>query len=188
MPHRSAVAFIGDSLTEGWQSTGLEVWEACYAERHALNFGVAGDLGSDVLWRVEHGELDGAAPRLVVLLAGTNDLGSGASPAETFKGVAACLRAIVARLPDAHVLLLGILPRGAGGPGTPMRRSVSSVNATLAALDDGKLVHFLDIGDAFLNPDGTVRAELFEADKVHLAAPGYRAWADAMGAAFAALL
>ncbi len=145
-------------------------------------------MTADVLWRIEHGELDGLAPRLVVLLVGTNDLGSGFSPQETFQGIAACVRAIGSRLPEAHILLLGVLPRGSGHPQSPMRRSVANVNATLAALDDGKLVHFLEIGDAFLGADGTVRPELFEADKVHLAAPGYRVWADAMAPAFNSLL
>jgi lysophospholipase L1-like esterase len=188
VPGRAEVVFIGDSLTEGWQSIGSEIWEARYAYRGAVNLGVGGDLTSDVLWRIERGELEAFTPRLVVLMVGTNDLGSGSSPAETFKGIAACVRAIVGRFPEAHVLLLGVLPRGSGGPQSPMRRSVASVNATLACLDYGRQVHFLDIGEAFVAPDGTVRPELFEADKVHLAPPGYRVWADAMGDAFNALV
>ncbi|MFY9781082.1 MAG: GDSL-type esterase/lipase family protein [Candidatus Baltobacteraceae bacterium] len=187
-PRLGEIAFIGDSLTEGWEAAGIEVWESRFAQRGAVNFGVGGDLTGDVLWRVEHGELDGLALRLIVLLVGTNDLGSGLSPAATFRGIAATVRALAARFPEAHVLLLGILPRGSGGPLSPMRRSVAAVNASLTCLDDGKRVHFLDIGGAFLEPGGAVRPEMFEADKVHLAAPGYRAWADAMGDAFNALL
>lgn len=182
------VVFIGDSLTEGWQTIGAEVWESRYAYRGAVNLGVGGDFTEDVLWRIEHGDLESIAPRLVVLLVGTNDLGNGASPQETFRGIAACVRAIGVQVPATHLLLLGVLPRGSGAPQSPMRRSVAGVNAILTCLDDGKLVHYLDIGDAFLGPGGLVRPELFEADKVHLAAPGYRVWADAMGATFNSLL
>ena len=182
------VVFIGDSLTEDWRSIGAEVWEARYARRGAVDFGVGGDRTDDVLWRIERGQLDGIAPRLVVLLVGTNDLGNGVSPAQTFEGIAACVRAIRARLPDARLLLLGLLPRGTGGPQTGMRRAVAAVNAALARLDDGRHLHFLDIGHAFLEADGTVRAELFELDKLHVTAAGYRAWADAMAATFDTLV
>jgi len=185
---RPEVVFIGDSLTEGWLTSGVRMWESRYRHRGAVNLGVGGDFTGDVLWRIEHGDLDEMAPRLVVLLAGTNDLGAGVSPQETFNGIAACVRAIGVRLPQAHLLLLGVLPRGSGIPGSPMRRSVADVNALVACLDDEKLVHYLDIGDAFLGPGGTVRAELFEADKVHLATPGYQVWADAMASTFNALL
>jgi beta-glucosidase len=187
VPSRYDLVLIGDSLTEEWQSTGAATWEALFADR-TLNLGVGGDRTGDVLHRIENGALDGLSARVAVLLAGTNDLGNGVPPATVFGGVAACARAIAARLPGAQLLVLGILPRGSGGPGGPMRRAVASVNARLSTLDDGRRVHYLDIGDAFLDPAGSVRLELFDPDLLHLAPAGYRAWGQALQPPLDALL
>ena len=69
------VLFLGDSITDGWRSKGKAVWEAQYATRHAANFGIGGDRTQHVLWRMEHGELDGIKPKVVVLMIGTNNSG-----------------------------------------------------------------------------------------------------------------
>src|SRR5437667_11137199 len=39
--------FMGDSITEGWNSRGKKVWQERYADRKAANFGIGGD-------RVQH--------------------------------------------------------------------------------------------------------------------------------------
>jgi len=69
--------FLGDSITDGWRwgqgHGGLNIWPKYYASRHAANFGIGGDRTEHVLWRLEHGELDGIKPKVIVLLIGTNN-------------------------------------------------------------------------------------------------------------------
>src|SRR5512137_2224067 len=37
------VIFVGDSITQGWEGNGKEVWTRYYAPRHALNLGIGSD-------------------------------------------------------------------------------------------------------------------------------------------------
>lgn len=172
--------FIGDSLTYGWLADGRASWRSTFLPLGAESFGIGGDQTQDVLWRVRHGELDRIAPRTVVLSIGTNDLGIGSTAAATAAGIAACVRAIRSKLSKTTLVVLGILPRGAGDATTPMRRAVAAVNASLARLDDGKRTRYLDTSKAFLRSDGTIRPELYWHDHIHLSSEGYRIWAAAL--------
>jgi beta-glucosidase len=139
------------------------------------------------LWRVQHGELDGIAPRAVVLSIGTNDLGSNLGVDATVKGITACVHAIRRKLPKTTIVVLGILPRGDGGPASPMRRDVASVNARLAPLGRAPATRYLDIGSAFTK-GGQVRRELFRPDLLHLSTEGYRVWAATLRPEITALV
>src|SRR5690242_8364585 len=68
--------FVGDSITDNWRSRGSNVWNKYYAPRHAANFGIGGDRTQHVLWRIDHGELDGLKPKVIVLMIGTNNSNS----------------------------------------------------------------------------------------------------------------
>jgi lysophospholipase L1-like esterase len=168
--------FDGDSITERWQNTGKDVWQKYYGSLKAVELGIGGDQVQNVLWRAQHGELDGQDPKLIVLLVGTNNHG------QDIKGVAAGIKLIVdeyeKRCPDAHILLLGIFPNTAQ-PNTPARAWSAQVNSILATYDDGKRVTYLYIGDKFLQPDGTLTADIMP-DFTHPSAKGYTIWADAI--------
>jgi hypothetical protein len=56
-PGECDIAFIGDSITQGWEAAG-EPWQKFYGNRRCLNFGVVGDLTENVLWRLENGQID----------------------------------------------------------------------------------------------------------------------------------
>jgi len=174
--------FLGDSITQGWDSLDADghgprqVWDRYYGPRKAANFGIGGDSTQHILWRLDHGEVDGLSPRVVVLLIGTNNLGSD-TPAEIAGGVTAVVEGLREKLPKARVLLLGVFPRGK----TPnaKRERIKAVNARIARLDDGAAVRHLDIGHAFLDEHGEVAPEIMP-DYLHLSRRGYRLWADAM--------
>jgi beta-glucosidase len=166
--------FLGDSITQGWNDN--TVWERFYGPRHAANFGIGGDQTQHVLWRIEHDEIKGIRPRVVVLMIGTNNSGSD-SAAEIAQGITAIVKELRTRLPKTKVLLLGVFPRGDKPDDT--RSKLEEVNRQIAGLDDGSHVTYLDIGKAFLSPDGTFSREIMP-DYLHLSARGYRSWADAM--------
>jgi lysophospholipase L1-like esterase len=168
--------FDGDSITDNWQGSGKEVWKARYGALKATDFGISGDKVQHVLWRLQHGELDGQNPKLIMLMIGTNNRGE--NPKEVADGIKLVLNEYETRCPNAHILLLGVFPRGAAA-NNPDRDWIAKVNALISTYDDGKRVTYLDFGAKFLQPDGTLTAEIMP-DFLHPSAKGYEIWADAI--------
>ena len=110
--------WLGDSITQNWERDGPQpwlrfapVWRRFYGDRHAVNLGFKGDSTCHLLWRIRHGELDGVAPRGVILLIGANNFGHiHTDAAQTEAGIEAVLDEIHRKLPQTRVLLLGVLP------------------------------------------------------------------------------
>jgi beta-glucosidase len=175
--------FLGDSITEFWNTRGKAVWAKYYGDKNAANFGISGDRTEHVLWRIDNGELDGIHPKVLVLMIGTNNTG-----VNTAEKIAAADEKIVseirAKLPDTKILLLGIFPRGprkSGGKVEDWQMKMTEiryVNGELAKLDDGKTIRYMDIGDKFL-VNGQVPAEIMP-DYLHPNAKGYEIWAAAI--------
>ena len=161
------VLFLGDSLTERFDE---QVWQTHMASRGVLNAGVSGDRTEHLLWRLTHGNLDGAPPRGVVLLIGTNDLGYGRSPDLAANGIRADLLHLRQRLPAARILLLGLWPR-ADIPRVQERREIEAVNRLIASCDGGA-VTYADIGALLLEPDGRLSPQI-SPDRLHFSAQGY---------------
>lgn len=183
------VLFLGDSITEGWFWGGnREIWEESFGALAPANFGIGGDQTQHVLWRIENGELDGIAPKVVVLMIGTNNIGYPVD--EIRDGVHAVARRVREKLPKSRLLLLGIFPRGAD-PTDPsvaaMRAKIDIVNRSLAALDDGDRVRYLDLGPRLAERDGSLAPQIMP-DALHLSAAGYRIWAEAMAPLLAAMM
>lgn len=172
--------FLGDTITAGWANRGPRgpgsVWDRFYRPRRAASFAIAGDRTQHLLWRLENGEVEGIAPKVVVLLIGTSNVHAN-TPDEIAEGVAAVVTLLRSKLPAAKVLLLGVFPRGEKGD--PIRERVRSLNTRVARLDDGRNVRFLDLGGRFLESDGTLSRDVMP-DQLHLSRKGYRIWADAM--------
>jgi len=173
------LVFIGDSITQGWEDAGKAVWAERFAKHDALNLGFGGDKTENVLWRLQQGEIDGIAPKVAVLLIGTNNTGDrGDDPDTTAAGVRRVLDEIRLRLPDTKILLLAIFPRGARADDA--KRAVNTrINARIRGFADGRVVHFLDVGASLTNADGSLSPEVMP-DQLHLSEVGYRQWALAM--------
>ena len=186
------ILFLGDSITDGWRNKGLNVWNKYYAPRHAANFGIDGDRTQHILWRIDHGELDGIRPKVVVLMIGTNNTGKEKDTGkicntvpEIIEGVRVVVRELRVKLPDSKILLLAIFPRSTLD--NPQRAQVALINTVIAKLDDGKMVKFLDIDPKFLEADGTLSTNIMP-DLLHPNEQGYQIWADAMGPALDGML
>lgn len=169
--------FIGDSITQGWENEGKDVWAQYYAGRKALNLGFSGDRTENVLWRLQNGEVDGLQPKLVVLKIGTNNTGHRQDPPElTAKGVKAIIHELQGRVPSAEILLLGVLPRGETADDA-LRQINNKLNVLLEQLGEKKGVRFVDIGSAFVDADGRLSKEIMP-DLLHLSPRGYSIWAE----------
>ncbi|MSU59839.1 MAG: GDSL family lipase [Pedosphaera sp.] len=172
------IVFIGDSITRGWEGAGKNVWTNYYGKRKCLNFGVGGDRTQHVLWRFEHGQLDGLKPKAAVLMIGTNNSNKDDNTeADILEGVAAIVKQIRQRQPETKVLVLGIFPRGATF--SPQRGKLLQINQALAKLADGKMIHYLDFGAQLIEPDGSISKTLMP-DYLHLSEAGYEIWARAI--------
>ena len=169
--------FDGDSITDFWQGAGKEVWTKNYGRLNAVDYGISGDRTEGLLWRLSHGQAAYLHPRLVVLLIGTNNT-DRCTDVQIAEGVTAVVRAYQKLCPTAVILLQAIFPR-AESPTDPTREKITRVNQLLAQLGDGKRVVYVDFGDRFLLPDGTINRDLLP-DTLHPNASGYAVWADAI--------
>jgi lysophospholipase L1-like esterase len=170
--------FLGDSITDGWRGGGKAVWDKNFGPLKAANFGIGGDQTQHVLWRLQNGELDGIKPKLAVLMIGTNNLG-GNKDEQIVEGIKAIVAELHKQTPDTKLLLLGIFPRGMKAT-DQARGRIKHINETIAKLDDdGKTIKYLDIGDKFLEADGTLPKNIMP-DALHPNDKGYEIWAEAI--------
>ncbi len=186
------VLFMGDSITDFWRNNpAKKIWDATFAPLKAANFGISGDRTQHVLWRLQNGEFEGLTlPKVVVLMIGTNNIGQKENPepaASAVAGIQAIVKEIHRKSATTKILLLGVFPRGEK-PDHPLRAAVKEINAAAAKLDDGgKTLKYLDIGEKFLQSDGTLSKEVAP-DFLHLSESGYQIWADAIKEPLAELL
>ena len=174
------VLFIGDSITQGWESPngGSNVWKRLYEPRKAVNLGIGGDRTQHVLWRLEKAPLEEMKPKAAVLMIGTNNSnGEDNTPGQIIDGIEAILKKLRARLPNTKILLLGIFPRGENF--NAQRGKLAQINQLLTKFHDAQNVHYLDIGPQFLNRDGILPGDIMP-DYLHLSEKGYQIWADAI--------
>jgi lysophospholipase L1-like esterase len=166
------LVFLGDSITQGWRAAIEENWTGAEPRLRAVNYGIGGDSTRQVIWRIEHGTLDGIRPRLVVLMIGTNNLyrdHNAGSNDEIAIGVKKILALIAEKTPGTRVLLLGVLPRQT----RTWCERISDLNTSISRNEVTGRIRFLDAGPAFLDAAGNVKADLYHADAVHLNARGY---------------
>ncbi|HEY8560116.1 MAG TPA: GDSL-type esterase/lipase family protein [Pyrinomonadaceae bacterium] len=192
------VYFLGDSITRRWGASDakyrsfLENWRRNFFGWNAGNFGWGGDTTQNILWRLENGELDGVDPKVIVLLAGTNNVGnktpegdSDARADDIAKGVKAILDLCRRKAPNATVLLMGIFPRNDNVAVMPL---IDKINQRLAKYADGEKIRFLNVNKKMADKNGRLFPGVTERDGLHLDVKGYQIWADALKPIFRKLL
>lgn len=165
--------FIGDSITNRWSTTGLSVWNQYYANRKAVNMGFEGDRTENVLWRLDHGEIDGISPKLAVIMIGTNNGNDNAE--HVAEGILAICRRIRTKCPTTKILLMAIFPRGEY-PSSLREKNLRSSLYASGVLADDDMVMYQDIGEFLMEPDGTITTAMMP-DFLHPNLPGYQIWA-----------
>jgi len=172
------IEFIGDSITQGWETRGSNVWAQYYGRRKVINMGVSGDRTQHVLWRFEQGQLDGVKAKAAVVMIGTNNSNKDDnSEADILEGVTAIVNQIRQRQPDTKILLMAIFPRGPSF--SPQRGKILQVNEALAKLDDGKNIFYIDIGPQLIESNGSISKNMMR-DYLHPGEAGYKIWANAI--------
>jgi lysophospholipase L1-like esterase len=186
------VYFVGDSITRRWGGTDypefLAHWKHNFHGWNAANFGWGGDQTQNILWRLENGEFDGLNPKVIVILAGTNNVGRAAGDdakiADITRGIATIVATCRRKAPSATIVLTAIFPRNDAMAVMP---TINRINDNIARLADGKVVRFVNINDQLADENGV----LFDGvtmDKLHLSLKGYEIWAGALKPIFTELL
>lgn len=172
------LVFIGDSITQGWEGAGKQVWEERYAKYHTVNLGIGGDRTQHVLYRLDNGNLEGLNPKAAVVMIGTNNSNGEDN---TVEQIAAGVRAIVGKLrekvPNAKILLVAIFPRGENP--NPQRGKILQVNQIIRKLADNQNVFWVDFGHKFVTEEGQIPRELMP-DYLHLSEKGYQIWGESI--------
>ena len=194
---RIDVYFIGDSITRRWGTSDeqyksfFENWRRNFFGWNAANFGWGADRIQNILWRLDNGEIDNVNPRLIVVLAGTNNVGrqspQGAEDPrvpDITSGIKAVLDACQRKAPRATIVLMGITPRNDNVAVMPI---INRVNDNIAKFGDGKKIRYLNINDKLADRDGKF-FEGMTTDGLHLDVKGYQVWADALKPIFTELL
>ena len=193
---RIDIYFEGDSITRRWGATDypqlLANWNQNFFGWNAADFGWGADKIENILWRLDHGELDGVNPKIIVLLAGTNNVGNRVPPngdeaevADITRGLKALLDSLRAKAPDATIIATAIFPRNDNMAVMP---TIDKINLNLSKLADGKKIHYLNINARLADRDGKLFDGMMNPDKLHPAIPGYQVWADALKPIFTELL
>jgi len=166
---QARIAFVGDSITEGWQPNLFRMF---YGHRSGLNLGIGGDTTQSLLWRLDNGHWPAALqPQAIVLLIGTNNIGHGNRPEDVAQGVAAVIEKLQRLAPQAKILLLGVLPRGIYA-NDPMRAPIARLNQMLAACADNQRVIYSEPGQLMVDGQG-VLYDWVAFDWLHLTLTGY---------------
>ena len=176
--------YIGDSIVQRYEGVGKPVWDHYYTPRKALNLGISGDRTQHVLWRLDHGNIDGISPKLAIVMIGQNNGGHNTAP-EIAEGVTEVVKRIRNKLPNTKILLLGIFQRREKP--TPERAVLAEANETISKLADSTSIHYMDINSVFVQPDGTIPASLMP-DFEHPSELGFKRWAEAIEAKVAELM
>lgn len=188
------IYFEGDSITRRWGATDypnfLANWNANFFGWNAADFGWGADGIEHILWRLENGELDGVNPKIIVLLAGINNVGAwpgdDAKVEDITRGLKAVLDVCQKKAPGATVVLTAIFPRNDNMAVIP---TINQINDNLARLADGKKIRLLNVNDKLADQDGRLFDGMMNpGDKLHPTVKGYQVWADGLKPIFTELL
>jgi len=185
------VVLIGDSITHFWGGEPWSdnvhgeriAWNSVFAPYRVLNMGFGWDRTQNVLWRLDHGQLDGLRPEVVVILIGTNNTSETENARanvadEIAEGLRAICDRVEAKVPNARIVVMAVFPREKE-PDHPRRVLIRDINERYAKLAEERGYTFVDIGPRLLEPDGTLSSETAP-DYCHLTERGYRHWAEAL--------
>jgi len=181
--------FFGDSISQSWtgadqrlaEKGGQRPVDTFFADKwKTASFGISGDRTEHLLYRLAHGNFDGLKPKAVVVMIGVNNLLTANHNADQITGgIEALVEELTAKLPESEIILLGTFPSGQN-PDENSRTTIAQIQKNIAPLGEKDHVTFLDLTAAFTNADGTLKAEAYSNDKIHLQPAGYEIWAKAL--------
>lgn len=161
---RDRIAFVGDSLTQDG------AWGEWFPDLDVHNLGRGGDTTDDLLARLD--EVVALAPDEIVLLIGTNDLGTRQTVEHLVRNTETACVQLRRDLPGSRMLLTSVLPRG-----REYAQRIKEANIHLRQFSSTVRAQFLDLWPALALDDGELNPA-FTDDRLHLNDAGYQAWLE----------
>lgn len=179
------VVFMGDSITEFWDKPR----QGFFKNPHYINRGISGQTSSQMLLRFRQDVL-ALSPRVVVILAGTNDIAGNTGPIAV-EAIAGNIQSMVelARFHGLRVVLGAVLPAASfyWRPEILPAEDVRRLNSLLAGIAAASDARFVDYHAALADAQHGL-AKLHSGDGVHPNEAGYRVMADLLEPAIRAAL
>ncbi|WP_339710676.1 GDSL-type esterase/lipase family protein [uncultured Kriegella sp.] len=189
------IVLIGNSITHFWgglpqlkyadgrlrDPNGPKSWNSVFGNHRVLNLGFGWDRTQNVLWRLNHGELDGLSPRLVIIHIGTNNTSEtlnarkNTAP-EIVEGIAEICKQVGIKVPGAKIILMAVMPREQF-PDHPRRKLIDETNHLLKIYADERNITIVDISSKMLDSKGLLPKDI-AGDFCHPTDKGYQIWAE----------
>lgn len=169
---RPLVLALGDSITASAD------WARHVPRAAVVNAGVPGDLVRDLIARLPAvvASLDGRAPDVVAVLAGTNDLGYAERDVpEVLADLRLLVEGVRAAFPAARVVLQSVMPRTRW-----FAERLGELNRGLETVAADLGVELHDTWPALADARGRLRRG-YTRDGLHLSERGEAAWLEALG-------
>lgn len=176
---QGAVVFLGDSITQGWNSLAQD-----FPDLKVANRGIGGDTTRGVLYRLQADVLD-LKPAAVVLLIGTNDIGLGAKPEDVADNIKLLLAAMKKSNPNMPVIVCKVMPSSAkkNRPADKIERLNTLVDDIVSS--DPQFIR-CDTWSIYADANGDSPQDEFP-DLLHPNAIGYAKWTAALKPIFSRL-
>ena len=166
------ICVLGNSIINYWAGEpqaryrrGIKSWNNLFSGSITRNMGFGWDRTENLLWRINHDELDGFNARQIILMIGTNNLAYN-NDEEILSGIKLILKSIHYHQPDSKVLMIGILPRRNN------ENRITLLNQKIAQISGLYDVDYIDVSIPLLMSDGKINETLFS-DGLHPNEKGY---------------
>lgn len=166
-PPAGATVFVGSSSIRIWPNL-----PGAFPNHTVLNRGFGGSQMSDLLDYFDRLVARYQPPHIVVY-EGDNDLAGGKSVDQVFLDYSNFLARVEQQLPRAKVSFIAVKPSPSR---VGLMTQMQDLNARVRALAEARRHRFIDVFTPMLNGAGQPRAELFQADMLHMNAAGYAIW------------
>ena len=164
---RPRLVLTGSSSIRKWPQT-----DTVFSQYDVVNAGFGGSCFSD-LWALRDTLIYALRPDVLVVYEGDNDLSDGV-PSEDILDVAnRLLEELSRRLPTTEVVL--IAPK-ASRARHHLASAYLALNQKLRMVAMNHGAHWVDFWDVQHRADGSLRDDLFVADRLHLNDLGYAVW------------
>lgn len=163
---RGAILLVGDSQFYRWKTLSEDL-----PDFTIVNRGVDSFQFPDLLFYVDRLVLP-YKPRMIVLHVGGNDIHNGRTPAQVLEDFKAFVTRVRAVQPDVPIAFSSITP--SPGRWSEKEQRIEANRLVKAYVAAERHLHFIDLWDAFLKPDGTPNGALYGEDQIHPNQGGYR--------------
>ena len=171
-PEKAGIVFTGSSTIRKWKTLAES-----FPGFRVVNRGFGGSQMEDSVYFAER-ILVPQEPAMIVIFAGSNDINAGKSPdvvVESFKAFVAKIHALLPKTEIRYIEITSSPSRWA------QRDKVIEANKQIRAFCEVTSgVKFIAVREKFFGSNGEPREELFEADRLHPNADGYKILADAI--------